>query len=164
MKAITLQKSSKTLLIGLLLSGLTTTVLIQPAGSAPTAQPATPNPSNNVVLFYHGVWTGTYATVGSQGRVQLYIDPSEQLHGSLASNDGQHFAQISGDHRGNEFHLVFTPPAGVTNQFGDPSPVEVDATAKWEKLASGSARIVLITRTRTGHTQRYEFERVKVIQ
>lgn len=157
-------QSSKILLIGLLLSGLTPTVLIQPAGSVPTAQAGTPNPSHNIVFFYRGVWTGTYETVGSQGRVQMYIDPSEQLHGSLVSNDGQHFAQISGNHRGNEFHLVFTPPAGVTNQFGDSSPVEVDATAQWERSDSGAARIVMITRTRTGHTQRYEFERVNVIQ
>ena len=152
------------LLAGLLLSGLTATLLIQPADSAPIAQPAAPNSSTNILLFYRGVWAGTYATVGSQGQVQMYIDPSEQLHGSLTSNDGQHFAQISGSHRGNEFHLVFTPPTEVTNQFGDSSPVEVNATAKWEKSNSGSDRLVMITRTSTGHTQRYEFERVKVIQ
>ena len=120
---------SSMLLTGLLLSSLTATLPIQPANSVPIAQQAAPNPSNKVVLFYRGVWVGTYANVGSQGQVQMYIDPSEQLHGSLASNDGQHFAQITGYHRGNEFHLVFTPPAGVTNQSGNPSPVEVDVTA-----------------------------------
>ena len=150
---------SSIILAGLLLSGLTATVLIQPAQSVPIAQQPASN-SNNIVLFYRGVWTGTYATVGSQGQVQMYIDPSEKLHGSLASNDGQHFAEISGYHRGNQFHIVFTSVAGVTNQFGDPSPVEVDATAKWE---GSPGRFVIVTRTRTGHTQRYEFERVKVI-
>lgn len=154
-------RNSGIILTGLLLSGLTATALIQPAQSVPIAQQPTPNSSNNIVLFYRGVWTGTYATVGSQGQVQMYIDPSEKLHGSLASNDGQHFAQISGYHNGNQFHIVFTPLAGVTNQFGDSSPVEVDATAKYE---GSPGRFVIVTRTSTGHTQRYEFERVNVIQ
>jgi len=152
---------SSMLLTGLLLSSLTATSGIQPADAVPIAQQAAPNPSNNVVLFYRGVWTGKYANVGSQGQVQMYIDPSEQLHGSLASDDGQHFAQITGYHQGNEFHIVFTSPAGVTNQLGNPSPIEVDATAKWE---DSPGRFVITTQTRTGHTQRYEFERVKVIQ
>lgn len=152
---------SRMILLGLLLSGLAAPSFMQPADSVPIAQQAAPNPANNIVLFYRGVWTGTYATVGSQGQVQMYIDPSEKLHGSLASNDGQHFAQISGDHRGNEFHIVFTPLVGVTNQFGDQSPVEVNATAKYE---GSPGRFVIVTRTRTGHTQRYEFERVQVIQ
>lgn len=154
---------AKLILVELLLSGLTAILLTQPADSTPIAQQSAPHPRDNIVLFYRGVWTGTYATVGSQGKVQLYIDPSEQLHGSLASNDSQHFTQISGDHRGNNFHIVFTPPVGVTNQFGDRSPVTVNATATWEKPENGSARFVIATRTSTGHTQRYEFERVQVI-
>ncbi|HEY9611333.1 hypothetical protein, partial [Allocoleopsis sp.] len=81
---------SSMLLTGLLLAGLTATSGIQPADSVPIAQQAAPNSSKNVVLFYRGVWTGKYANVGSQGQVQMYIDPSEQLHGSLASDDGQH--------------------------------------------------------------------------
>ncbi|SRR5579883_2839342 len=154
---------AKLILFGLLLPGLTAILLMQPTDSASIAQQPAPNLRNNIVLFYRGVWTGTYATVGSQGKVQLYIDPSEQLYGSLASNDNQHFTQISGDHRGNNFHIVFTPPVGVTNQFGDRSPVTVNATATWEKPENGSARFVIATRTNTGHTQQYEFERVQVI-
>lgn len=148
------------ILTGLLLSGLTATTFIQPAQSVPVAQQPTPN-SSNIVLFYRGVWTGTYATVGSQGKLQLYIDPSENLHGSLVSNDGQDFAQITGYHRGHEFHMVFTPPTGARNQFGERSPVEVDGTAKYE---GSPGRFAIETRTRTGHTQNYEFERANVIQ
>ena len=48
-----------------------------------------------------------------------------------------------------------------TNQFGDRSPVEVNATAKYE---GSPGRFVIVARTSTGHTQRYEFERVQVIQ
>jgi hypothetical protein len=156
-------QGAKLILFGLLLSGLTATVFMQPASVA-IAQQSAPNSSNNTVLFYRGVWTGTYANVGSQGKVQMYIDPSEELHGSLASNDGQDFAQISGYHRGNEFHIVFTPPVGVRNQFGGRSPVTVDATATWKQSQNGTACLRLNAKTRTGHTQEYDLERVQVIQ
>lgn len=153
-------QSLKIILTGLLLSILPSILLIQPARSEVViAQQIAPNPENNIVLFYRGVWVGTYANVGSQGRVQMYIDPSEQLHGSLVSNDGEDFAQISGYHRGNEFHMVFTPPPGARNQFGEEKRVEVDATAKWD---GSPGRLLISTRTSTGHTQRYEFERAKV--
>lgn len=151
-------RSSGMILTGLLLSGLTATLLIQPAHSVPIAQQAAPKPSTNYVLFYRGVWVGTYTNVGSQGQVQMYIDPSGKLYGSLEAKDGENFAQISGYHRGNAFHMVFTPPPGAINQFGNPSPIEVDATAKWD---SSPRRFVINSMTRTGHSQNYTFERLK---
>lgn len=151
-------RNLRMLLAGLLLSGLTATLLIQPAHSVPTAQQAAPKPSTNYVLPYRGVWVGTYTNVGSQGQVQMYIDPSGQLYGSLQSKEGEHFAQISGYHRGNVFHMVFTPPPGAINQFGNPTPIEVDATAQWDGSPS---RFVIHSMTRTGHSQNYTFERLK---
>jgi hypothetical protein len=151
-------RSSRMILTGLLLSGLTATGFSQPAHSAPTAQQAAPNSSTNYVLFYRGAWVGTYAYVGSQGQVQMYVDGSGKLYGSLQSKDGEDFAQISGYHRGNAFHMVFTPPPGAINQFGNPSPIQIDATAKWEDSPS---RLVIYSTTRTGHPQNYTFERLK---
>jgi hypothetical protein len=133
-------------------------LLIQPAHSVLTAQQPAPSPPTDYVLFYRGVWVGTYANVGSQGQVQMYVDPSDNLHGSLESQDGEHFAQIGGYHHGNEFHMVFTPPEGVTNQFDNPSPIEVDATAKWDR---SPGRFVINSMTRTGHSQNYTFERLE---
>ncbi|MEH2160486.1 MAG: hypothetical protein V7K38_05445 [Nostoc sp.] len=97
-----------------------------------------------------------FRTVGSQGQILVFIDPAGKLYGSLKSNDGENFAQISGSHRGSKFHLVFTPPPSSLNQFGTASPYTVDATAKWEQ---GVSRFVISAPTGTGHSQLCTFEK-----
>lgn len=43
----------------------------------------------------------------------MYINPAGDMF-DIASDDGFQFAQISGQHRGNAFHLVLTPPLGLS--------------------------------------------------
>ncbi|WP_017301950.1 hypothetical protein [Nodosilinea nodulosa] len=84
-------------------------------------------------LSYQGSWQGTFRTVGSQGQIIVFIDPSGNLYGSLEANDGGNFAQISGHHCGNTFYLTFTPPPSSLNQFGTAEPYSVEVTATWEQ-------------------------------
>jgi hypothetical protein len=91
------------------------------------------------------------------GQMLVFIDPRGKVYGSLKSNDGENYAQISGYHRGNTFHLIFTPPPSSLNQFGSDNPDTVDATAQWEQ---GVSRFVIQASTRTGHSQLYTFERL----
>jgi hypothetical protein len=86
----------------------------------------------------------------------VFIDPSGNLYGSLESNDGENFAQISGHYLNNAFHIIFTPPPDSINQFGTSEPYILDATATWEQ---GMRQFVISAPTRTGHSQLYIFER-----
>lgn len=148
--------TTKRLIAGILTLGMMGLLPAQPIGALQVSQ-AGANSSGNSVLSYRGSWTGTFRTVGSMGQMLVFIDPSGQLYGSLKSNDGENFAQISGYHRGNTFHMIFTPPPSSVNQFGTASPYTVDATAKWEQ---GVSRFVIEAPTRTGHSQLYRFERL----
>jgi len=146
--------SSRTLLGGLLVLGSIATLLMQPAQSFPTAQQSAPQSSKVFVPPFTGVWVGTYQFVGGGGQLQMYINPSGDLFGSLASDDGLHFAQISGKHRNYAFHIVFTPPSGISTQPGDSV---VDENAKWQNnperfTVSGEA---------VGHPYTYSFKRLK---
>ena len=78
---------------------------------------------------FAGVWVGTYQFVGGGGQLQMYINPLGDLFGSLASDDGLHFAQISGKHRNYAFNIIFTPPSGISAQSGDSV---IDANVKWQ--------------------------------
>lgn len=122
------------------------------------ASPISKNSVSNPNLWYGGVWVGTYENVGSQGQVQLDISPNGQVYGSLESKDGENFAQISGYHHGDQFHLVFTPPPGAINQFGSSTPYEVNATVKRD---SNENRFVGTGMTKTGHSQSYTFGRLR---
>ncbi|BAY50546.1 hypothetical protein SAMD00079811_81750 (plasmid) [Scytonema sp. HK-05] len=146
----------KRLIAGTLTIGMIGRLRSQPLFALPVSQ-AQRNPSQDYVLPYRGSWTGTFRTVGSQGQILVFIDPSGKLYGSLKSNDGENFAQISGYHRGSTFHMVFTPPPSSLNQFGTASPYTVDGTAEWEQ---GVRRFVISAPTRTGHSQLYTFERL----
>lgn len=148
--------TTKRLIAGIFTIGLMGLLRAQPLGALPVSQ-AQPNPLRDSVLSYRGSWTGSFRTVGSMGQMLVFIDPSGKLYGSLKSNDGENFAQISGYHRGDTFHMIFTPPPSSVNQFGTASPYTVDATAKWEQ---GVSRFVLEAPTRTGHSQLYTFERL----
>ncbi|HEY9844896.1 MAG TPA: hypothetical protein V6D03_01745 [Candidatus Caenarcaniphilales bacterium] len=144
------------LIAGMLAIGMIGLLRSQQLFALPVSQ-AQPNSSKDYVLSYRGGWTGTFRTVGSQGQMLVFIDPSGKLYGSLKSNDGKNFAQISGYHRGSMFHIVFTPPPSSLNQFGTASPYTVDATSKWDQ---GVSRFVISAPTRTGHSQLYTFERL----
>ncbi|MEH2369800.1 MAG: hypothetical protein V7K75_25375 [Nostoc sp.] len=148
-------RTTKRLIGGILTIGMIGLLHSQPLFALTVSQ-AQPNPSQDYVLSYRGSWTGTFRTVGSQGQILVFIDPAGKLYGSLKSNDGENFAQISGYHRGSKFHLVFTPPPSSLNQFGTATPYTVDATAKWEQ---GVSRFVISAPTRTGHSQLYTFEK-----
>ena len=149
-------QTTKRLITGMLTIGMIGLLRSQPLFALPVSQ-AQPNPSQDYVVPFGGSWTGTFRTVGSQGQILVFIDPSGKLYGSLKSDDGENFAQISGYHRGSTFHMVFTPPPSSLNQFGTASPYTVDATAEWEQ---GVRRFVISAPTRTGHSQLYTFERL----
>ena len=149
-------RTTKRLIAGILTIGTIGLLRSQPLFALPISQ-AQPNPSQDYVVPYEGSWTGTFRTVGSQGQILVFIDPSGKLYGTLKSNDGENFAQISGYHHGSTFHMVFTPPPSSLNQFGTASPYTVDATAQWEQ---GVRRFVISGPTRTGHSQLYTFERL----
>ncbi len=100
--------SSRMLLTGLLVLGVSATLLMQPAQSL-MAQQSAPQPSKTFVLPFPGVWSGTYRYVGGNGQVLLYISAAGGLFGSFASDDGLQFAQISGDHRSNACLTRMTP-------------------------------------------------------
>ncbi len=134
-------------MVGLLLS--------QPGISLP-ADPIPPA-ARPAAFSYQGSWTGTFQTVGSQGQMLVFIDASGNLYGSLASGDGGNFAQISGHHRGNTFHLIITPPPGAINPRGGSTPYTVDAVAQPNQ--SDANRFVVTAPTGTGHFQSYSFER-----
>ena len=102
---------------------------MQPAQPFSTAQQSTPQSSNIFVPPFAGVWVGTYQFVGGGGQLQMYINPLGDLFGSLASDDGLHFAQISGKHRNYAFNIIFTPPSGISAQSGDSV---IDANVKWQ--------------------------------
>lgn len=146
--------SPRIFLAGLLVLGLIATLLMQPAQSFPNAQQSTPQSSNIFVPPFAGVWVGTYQFVGGGGQLQLYINPSGDLFGSLASDDGLHFAQISGKHRNYAFHIVFTPPSGISAQSGDSG---VDASAKWQ----GNPERFTVSSEAVGHPYTYSFKRLK---
>lgn len=119
------------------------------------AQPSRSAPSTTIRNLYYGSWTGKLQYVGFQGQMLLFIDASNKLYGSFESDDGNKFAQISGTHSGNAFHLTFTPAPG-TSYAGDRSePYTVDATAKWK----GVDRFVVEVPGSTDHPQYYIFER-----
>lgn len=149
--------SSRILFAGLLMLGLSATLLMQPAQSFLTAQQSAPQTSKTSGLPFQGVWVGTYRFVGGDGQVQMYVNPAGDLFGSFASNDGFQFAQISGKHRGNAFHIVFTPPSGMSNQPSGSISKVVDATAKWE---NGSDRFSVAGEA-VGHPYSYTFKRLK---
>lgn len=118
------------------------------------AQPAPDPASSRIVLLHRGSWEGTFRTVGSRGRMLVYIDPEGNLYGSLRSDEGEGFAQISGQHQGNNFRMVFTPPLGRVTQEGSSTAEEIDGIARWQ----GLGRFV-VTATVNGHVQEYVFER-----
>ena len=126
--------------------------------SQPTlAQPSGSAQSTAIKNSYQGSWTGQLEYVGFQGQILLFIDKSGKLYGSFESDDGDRFAQISGTHRGNVFHLTFTPTPG-SSYVGDSSsskPYTVNATAEWE----GGNRFSFGVPGSTGHSQSYIFER-----
>jgi hypothetical protein len=139
---------------GLLLIGIIG--LLQP--QLMLSQPRRANQSKafkGIMLPYKGSWTGTLQYVGFQGQMLLYIDLSGRLYGSFESNDGSRFAQISGDHSGNLFHLIFTPPPGSSYMGEGSEPYNVNATAKLE----GMNRFAISVPGQTGHPQSYTFER-----
>ena len=119
------------------------------------SQPSRPAQSTTIRDTYQGSWTGRLQYVGFQGQMLLFMDRSGKLYGSFESDDGDRFAQISGTHRGNTFHLTFTPTPG-SSYLGDSSePYTVNATAKWE----GGNRFTLVVLGSTGHPQSYDFDR-----
>lgn len=141
---------TKLVLAGVLMMGclglLPQPSLSQPSGSA---QPTTSKDS------YRGSWTGRLQYVGFQGQMLLFVDGAGKLYGSFESDDGDRFAQISGTHSGNAFHLTFTPTPG-SSYLGDGSePYTVNATATWD----GGNRFILGVPGSTGHPQSYIFER-----
>ncbi|MFL9458309.1 hypothetical protein AB0758_45740 [Tolypothrix bouteillei VB521301_2] len=149
-------QTTKQLIAGMLTIGTIGLLQLHPLFALPVSQ-AQPNPSNKYVVPFSGSWTGTFRTVGSQGQMLVFIDTSGKLYGSLKSNDGDNFAQISGYHRGDTFHMIFTPPPGSLNQFGTSDPYTVNASAEWER---GMRRFTISAPTRTGHSQLYAFGRI----
>ncbi len=142
---------TKLFLTGILLLGTVGLLKTQSTFSLPTSQ-AQPKVSENDLYPYHrGSWTGNLQQVGSQGLILLFIDSAGKLHGSYESKDGLHFAQISGHHRGNDFHMAFKAPPGALTQARAP----LNATAKWE----GVNRFYLYDSSKTGHASTYMFER-----
>ncbi len=144
--------SSKILFAGLLVLGLYAT--LQHQQSFLTAQQSAPQSSKKSLLSFQGTWVGRYRFVGGNGQVQMYINPAGDLFGSFASDDGLRFAQISGNHRGNTFHIVLTPSPGSSQV--TPSRV-VDATARWE---NGSERFI-IAGGAVEHPYSYTFKRLE---
>lgn len=147
-------RATRSLMAGLLAIG-TIGLLRSPLLLAFPVSQTQPNVSHDDGT-YQGSWIGTFRTVGSQGQMLVFIDLSGNLYGSLESNDGENFAQISGHHRNNTFHIIFTPPPGSLNQFGTSESYTVDATATWEPEMH---QFVISAPTRTGHSQLYTFER-----
>lgn len=147
-------QTAQLFIAGMLMVGSIGLLRSQPILSQPS-RPSSPNASQGFILPYKGSWTGTLQYVGFQGQMLLYIDPSGDLYGSFESNDGNKFAQISGNHRGNAFHMVFTPPPSSSYLGEGSKPYTLDATAKLESLN----RFVISVPGRTGHTQSYVFER-----
>jgi len=92
--------------------------------------------------------------LGGDGQVQLYINPAGNLFGSVASNDGSKFSQISGKHRNYAFHIVFTPPPGISGQSGNSV---VDASAEWQ---SNPERFT-VSGEAVGHPYSYTFKRLR---
>jgi hypothetical protein len=87
--------TTKRLIAGILTIGLIGLLRSQPLAALGVSQ-AQPNPSRDSGLSYRGSWTGTFCTVGSMGQMLIFIDPRGKVYGSLKSNDGENFAQISG--------------------------------------------------------------------
>lgn len=144
-------RRTKLILVGVLMMGWVGVLRSQPVLS----QPSNPAQSTAIRDTYQGSWTGRLQYVGFQGQMLLFMDRSSNLFGSFESDDGERFAQISGTHRGNAFHLTFTPTPG-SSYFGDSSePYTVDVTARLE----GGNRFVLEVPGSTGHPQSYIFER-----
>lgn len=151
--------SSRILFAGLLMLGLSATLLMQPAQSFLTAQQPVPRSSETVADPFQGVWVGKYQFIAGDGQIQLYINPAGNLYGNYVSNDGAQFAQISGEHRGNAFHIVFTPPPGTSihnvADGGHDSRV-LDATSNFE----GSDQFTISGDTPVGHSYNYTFTRM----
>jgi hypothetical protein len=142
------------IIAGTLIVGSMGLLKAQPLLAQPS-RPNQPNSSQDFILPYKGSWTGKLQYVGFQGQMLLYIDPSGDLYGSFESNDGSKFAQISGNHQGNAFHMVFTPPPSSSYQGEGSEPYTVDATAKLESLN----HFVISVPGQTGHPQSYIFDR-----
>jgi hypothetical protein len=83
----------------------------------------------------------------------MYINPAGDMFG-IASDDGFQFAQISGQHRGNAFHIVLTPPPGLSQLA---TSRVVDATARSE---NGSEQF-RVSGEAVGHPYSYTFKRLK---
>jgi hypothetical protein len=148
---------SRILFAGLLGLGLSVTLLIQPAQSSMVAQrPSFPTPRVSALSF-GGVWSGIYQFVGGNGKVQLYVNPAGILYGSFASDHGLQFAQISGQHRANKFHMILTPPPVISEQSGSQTPKVIDATANWDNPPTE----FMLSDEGTGHPHIYRFKRVK---
>lgn len=144
---------SRIVFAGLIVLGLSAT--LQSRQLFLTGQQSAPQSSKKSLLSFQGVWVGRYRFVGSNGQVQMYINRAGDLFGSFASDDGFRFAQISGKHRDNTFHIVLTPPPGVSQL---PTSRVVDATARWE---NGSERFI-ISGEAVGHPYSYTFKRLKL--
>lgn len=144
--------SSRILFAGLLVVGLS--AKLQPRQSFLAAQQPAPQSSKTSVPSFSGSWVGRYSFVGENGQVQMYINPAGDLFGSFASDDGFQFAQISGNHRGNTFHIVLTPSPGLSQLA---TSKVVNATARWE---NGSGRFI-ISGEAVGHPYSYTFKRLK---
>ncbi len=144
--------SSRILFAGLLVVGLS--AKLQPKQSFLTAQKSTPQSSKTSGPSFSGSWIARYRSVGEKGQIQMYINPAGNLFGSFASDDGLQFAQISGNHRGNTFHIVLTPSPGVSQLA---TSKVVDAKARWE---NGSGRFI-ISGEAVGHPYSYTFKRLK---
>ena len=145
----------KLFIAGMLITGSIELLQSQPLLSVPSQSNQPNTADKNFILPYKGSWTGKLQYVGFQGQMLLYIDPSGDLYGSFESNTGSKFAQISGDHRGNAFHMVFTPPPGSSFYGKDAEPYTFDASAKLVSLN----RFVISVPGHTGHPQSYIFDR-----
>lgn len=144
--------SSRILFAGLLVVGLS--AKLQPRKSFLTAQQPAPQSSKTSVPSFSGSWVARYRSVSENGQVQMYINPAGDLFGSFASDDGFQFAQISGNHRGNTFHIVLTPSPGLSQLA---TSKVVNATTRWE---NGSGRFI-ISGEAVGHPYSYTFKRLK---
>ncbi|MBN3877303.1 hypothetical protein [Nostoc sp. JL23] len=142
---------TKLVLAGLLIMGCIGLLRSLPVLS----QPSTPTQSTAIRETYQGSWTGRLQYVGFQGQMLLFIDKSGKLYGSFESDDGDRFAQISGTHRGNAFHLTFTPTPDSSYLGNSSEPYIVNAIATWK----GGNRFILGVPGSTGHPQSYIFER-----
>lgn len=143
--------SSRILLAGLLVLGLSA---LQPRHSFLAAQQSTPQSSQTSLHSLEGVWVGRYRFAGGNGQVQMYINGAGDLFGSFASDDGLRFAQISGKHHGDTFHIIFTPPPGLSEAA---TSKVIDATVRWE---NGSKRFI-ISGGGVAHPYRYTFKRLQ---